>query len=220
MYEKTADKTRRTFFFEMDASQMPATIKAGCYILAIYKISVSRVIFEKRVVSDSLYPILYDLQHQTIIDNHDLAEEFMGKAQINGRYALLREDMRIPTEIIDDIEYDFKEVIDEYVEEYYNDQLMRINNNKKMRLQQTLQYFDTRIRNLQHNINTQEAIQENATILKDEATASRAERTLRLQRGQMQALLQRKDDDIEKINRDVQLRVTDEVKSLNLVKIV
>lgn len=220
MYEKTADKTRRTFFFEMDASQMPATIKAGCYILAIYKISVSRVIFEKRVVTDSLYPILYDLQHNKIIDNHDLAEEFMGKAQVNGRYALLREDMRIPTEIIDDIEYDFKEVIDEYVEEYHNDQLMRINNNKKMRLQQTLQYFDTRIRNLQHNINTQEAIQENATLLKDEATASRAERTLRLQRGQMQALLQRKEDDIEKINRDVQLRVTDEVKSLNLVKIV
>lgn len=220
MYEKTADKTRRTFFFEMDASQMPATIKAGCYILAIYKISVSRVIFEKRVVTDSLYPILYDLQHQKIIDNHELAEEFMGKAQVNGRYALLSEDMRIPTEIIDDIEYDFKEVIDEYVEEYHNDQLMRINNNKKMRLQQTLQYFDTRIRNLQHNINTQEAIQENATLLKDEATASRAERTLRLQRGQMQALLQRKEDDIEKINRDVQLRVTDEVKSLNLVKIV
>ena len=220
MYEKTADKTRRTFFFEMDASQMPQTIKKGRYILAIYKISVSRVIFEKKVVTDSLYPILYDLQEDKIIDDHELAEQFMGKAQVNGRYAPLTEDLRIQPEMIDTIEYDLKDVIDEYVEEYHKDQLMRINNNKKMRYQQTVQYFDTRIRNLEHAISTQESLQQTAILLKDDDMLSRAERTLRLQRGQMQSLLQRKEDDIEKINRDVQLRVTDEVKSLNLVKIV
>ena len=144
----------------------------------------------------------------------------MGKAQVNGRYAPLTEDLRIQPEMIDTIEYDLKDVIDEYVEEYHKDQLMRINNNKKMRYQQTVQYFDTRIRNLEHAISTQESLQQTAILLKDDDMLSRAERTLRLQRGQMQSLLQRKEDDIEKINRDVQLRVTDEVKSLNLVKIV
>ena len=220
MYEKTADKTRRTFFFEMDASQMPKTIKKGRYILAIYKISVSRVIFEKRIVTDSLYPILFDLQENRVVDDHELAEQFLGKAQVNGRYAPLTEDLRIEPELIDDIEYDLKEVVDEYVEEYHKDQLMRINNNKKMRYQQTVQYFDTRIRNLERAISNQENLQQTAILLKDDDMLSRAERTLRLQRGQMQSLLQRKEDDIEKINRDVQLRVTDEVKSLNLVKIV
>lgn len=220
MYENTADKTRRTFFFEMDASEMPKTIKKGQYILAIYKISVSRVIFEKKVVTDSLYPILYDLQDDKIIDNHELAEQFMGKAQVNGRYAPFTEELRIHPDIIDTIEYDLKDVIDEYVEEYHRDQLMRINNNKKMRYQQTVQYFDIRIRNLERAISTQETLQQTAILLKDDDMLSRAERTLRLQRGQMQSLLQRKEDDIEKINRDVQLRVTDEVKSLNLVKIV
>jgi superfamily II DNA or RNA helicase len=220
MYEKTADKTRRTFFFEMDASQMPEEIKKGNYLLAIFKISVSRLIFDKKVVTDSLYPILYDIQEDRIIEDHELAESFMGKAQIYGRYAPFTEDLRIHPEIIDNIEYDLKDVVDKYVEYYHNDQLMRINNSKKMRLQQTIQYYETRILNLQHAINTQESIQETATILKDDDMLSRAERTLRLQRGQMQALLQRKEDDIEKINRDVQLRVTDEIKSLNLVKIV
>lgn len=220
MYEKTADKTRRTFFFEMDASQMPEEIKKGNYLLAIFKISVSRLIFDKKVVTDSLYPILYDIQEDRIIEDHELAESFMGKAQIYGRYAPFTEDLRIHPEIIDNIEYDLKDVVDKYVEYYHNDQLMRINNSKKMRLQQTIQYYETRILNLQHAINTQESIQETATILKDDDMLSRAERTLRLQRGQMQALLQRKEDDIEKINRDVQLRVTDEIKSLNLVKVV
>lgn len=128
--------------------------------------------------------------------------------------------MRIQPEMIDSIEYDLKDVIDEYVEEYHKDQLMRINNNKKMRYQQTVQYFDTRIHNLERAISTQESLQQTAILLKDDDMLSRAEKTLRLHRGQLQSLLQRKEDDIEKINKDVQLRVTDEVKSLNLVKIV
>ncbi len=220
LYEKTADKSRRTFFFEMDASQMPEEINAGCYLLAVYKISVSRVVFDKKIVTDSLYPILYDLQADKVIEDHELAEKFMGRAQVNGRYAPFTEDLKIQPNIIDNIEYDLKEVVDNYVEEYHADQLMRINNSKKMRLQQTLSYYDSRIRNLEHSISTQESLQESAILLNDTVMHDRAERTLRLQRGQLQGLLQRKEDDIEKINRDVQLRVTDEVKSLNLVKIV
>ena len=220
MYEKKADKSRRTFFFEMDASQIPEPMKKGCYLLAIFKISVSRVIFEKKIVTDSLYPVLYDLQEDKIVESHELAETFMGKAQVNGRYAPFTEDMRIRPEIVDNVEYDLKEVVDNYVDFYHNDQLMRINNSKKMRMQQTLQYYDTRIRNLERAISTQESIQQTALMLKDDTMFSRAERALRLQRNNLQTLIQRKEDDIEKINRDVQLRVTDEVKSLNLVKLV
>ena len=220
MYEKTADKTRRTFFFEMDYSQVPVGIERGCYLLAIFKISLSRVVFDKKVVTDSLYPILYDLQADKIIDDHELAEKFMGKAQVNGRYAPFTEDMKMQSDVIDNIEYDLKEVIDNYVDGYQTDQHMRINNSKKMRLQQTLQYYDTRIRSLEHSISTQESLQESAILLNDTDMHERAGRTLRLQRAQLQGLLQRKEDDIEKINKDVQLRVTDEIKSINLVRIV
>ena len=220
MYEKTADKTRRTFFFEMDYSQVPKGIEPGCYLLAIFKISLSRIVFDKKVVTDSLYPILYDLQADKVIDDHELAEKFMGKAQVNGRYAPFTEDMKMQSDVIDNIEYDLKEVIDNYVDGYQADQLMRINNSKKMRLQQTLQYYDTRIRSLEHSISTQESLQKSAILLNDTNMHERAERTLRLQRAQLQGLLQRKEDDMDRINKDVQLRVTDEVKSINLVRIV
>ena len=128
--------------------------------------------------------------------------------------------MKMQSDVIDNIEYDLKEVIDNYVDGYQADQLMRINNSKKMRLQQTLQYYDTRIRSLEHSISTQESLQKSAILLNDTNMHERAERTLRLQRAQLQGLLQRKEDDMDKINKDVQLRVTDEVKSINLVRIV
>lgn len=89
-----------------------------------------------------------------------------------------------------------------------------------MRLQQTEQYYDSRIRSLQHSIKTQEDLQETAMMLHDDEMLDRALRTLRLQRNNLETLLQRKEEYLEKINKDVQLKVTDEVKSLNLVKIV
>lgn len=220
MYEKIADKSRRTFFFEVDSSQMPEDITPGSYLLAIFKISVSRVIFEKPISTDSLYPVLYDLQKQKVIGDHELAEKFMGKVQVSGRYAPLSEDMRIAPELVDNIEYDLKEVVDDYLDKYNEDQLMRINNSRMMRLQQTEQYYDSRIRSLQHSIKTQEDLQETAMMLHDDEMLDRALRTLRLQRNNLETLLQRKEEYLEKINKDVQLKVTDEVKSLNLVKIV
>lgn len=220
MYEKTADKSRRTFFFEMDASQMPEEIKAGCYLLAIFKISVSKMVFGKNVVTDSLYPILYDLHEDKMIEDHELAEKFMGKAQVNGRYAPFTEDLRIEPDMIDIIEYDLKEEVDKYVDGYRTDQMMRIENNKKMRCQQTEQFYNSRISNAKRNIKNQEELIETALLLKDEEMRSKAERILPAMRSTLQNLIQQRDDELEKINRDVQLRVTDEVKSLNLVKIV
>ena len=220
MYEKTADKSRRTFFFEMDASQMPEEIKAGCYLLAIFKISVSKMVFGKNVVTDSLYPILYDLREDKMVEDHELAEKFMGKAQVNGRYAPFTEDLRIEPDMIDIIEYDLKDEVDKYVDGYRTDQMMRIENNKKMRCQQTEQFYNSRISNAKRNIKNQEELIETALLLKDEEMRSKAERILPAMRSTLQNLIQQRDDELEKINRDVQLRVTDEVKSLNLVKIV
>lgn len=220
MYEKTADKSRRTFFFEMDESQMPEEIKAGCYLLAIFKISVSRLVYDKPVVTDSLYPILYDLREDKIVEDHELAEKFMGKAQVNGRYAPFTEDLRIEPDVIDCIEYDLKEEVDKYVDGYHSDQLMRIENTKKMRCQQTEQYYNSRIANAKRNIKDQEDLIETAIMLNDEEMRSKAERILPAMRGALQSLIQQRDEELNKINRDVQLKVTDEVKSINLVRIV
>lgn len=57
-------------------------------------------------------------------------------------------------------------------------------------------------------------------MLNDDEMRSKAERILPAMRGALQSLIQQRDDELEKINRDVQLKVTDEVKSINLVNIV
>ena len=52
------------------------------------------------------------------------------------------------------------------------------------------------------------------------AAGNNAERILPAMRKNLLTLQQERDDELEKINRDVQLRVIEEIKSINLVKLV
>jgi hypothetical protein len=96
----------------------------------------------------------------------------------------------------------------------------RIDNSKKLRYQQTMQYYETRQKSMERNIANQEMMREYAISSRNDDDLRRAENVLRLQRANLRDLLDRKESDIERINRDVHLKVTQEIKSLNLVQVV
>jgi ERCC4-related helicase len=220
MYENSPNNTQRTFFFEMDGKSMPKGIGKGKYLLAIYRISSSRTLFDKPVNVESLFPIVYDIDNDKLIEDRDTSERFMGVAQVNGRYSPMKNEYRIDNETIEEIRYDFNEFIDNQLSEQRKETQKRLENSKKMRLQQTVQYHDTRINSLKNSIDTQESLREAALMLKDDATLRTVEGTLRLMKSNLQTLQQKKDEDIERINKDVQLKVIGEIRSLNLVHVV
>jgi hypothetical protein len=220
MFEAKRDKAQCTFFFELSSAKLPTEIKKSRYMLAIYKVSVSRTIFDKPLTTDSLYPVLYDIDNNQIIEDHDLAEKFMGRAQVDGRYAPLEDNGKLASDEIDDLRYDLKDSIDAYVSELRRDMQNRIDNSKKLRYQQTIQFYDSREKNYERNISHQEFLKEMAIEQEDDAALRNAEGALRLMRANLRDLQQRREADLERINRDVQLKVTDEIKSLNLVHVV
>ncbi len=220
MFESKRDKRQCTFFFELKSDYLPSELHKGLYMLAIYKISVKRMLFEKQVVTDSLYPILFDVENDVIISNHEVAEKFMGRAQVDGHYAPLEENNRLNEDTIANLRYDFSDCADEYVHNHQRDLQIRIDNNKKLRYQQTIQYYDSRQKNFERNIKTYEGIRECALAARDEDEVRRSENVLRLQRANLRDLINRRESDLERISRDVNLMVTHEIKSLNLVKVV
>lgn len=219
MFEEKMDKAQCTFFFNLKSDNLPSTIVKGRYMLAIYKISVSRMVFDKPLITDSLYPILYNIEKKEIIDDHELAEKFMGRAQVDGNYAP-QYDFRLNSEMIDDLRYDLKDTINAYITQYRHDIQNRIDNSKKLRYQQTMQYYESREKSLMRNIANQESNREIASMQNDDNALRNAENVIRLMQANMRDLQKRKDADIERINHDVQLKVTEEIKSLNLVQVV
>ena len=220
LFESKRDKTQCTFFFQLNSHHLPKEISKGLYMLAIYRISVSRTLFNKPIVTDSLYPILFDVDNNHIIDDQDLAERFMGRAQVDGQYAPLEESLRLDEELIADLRYDFNDCVNAYVWKHQTEIQSRIDNSKKLRHQQTIQYYDIRQKNLEKSIENQELMREYAISLGDDDELRRAENVLRLQRANLRDLTERRESDLERINRDVRLKVTPEIKSLNLVKVV
>ena len=220
LFESKRDKTQCTFFFQLNSHHLPKEISKGLYMLAIYRISVSRTLFNKPIVTDSLYPILFDVDNNHIIDDQDLAERFMGRAQVDGQYAPLEDSLRLDEELIADLRYDFNDCVNAYVWKHQTEIQSRIDNSKKLRYQQTIQYYDIRQRNLEKSIEHQELMREYAISSGDDDELRRAEIVLRLQRANLRDLIERRESDLERINRDVHLKVTPEIKSLNLVKVV
>lgn len=219
-FESKRDKTQCTFFFQLKSDRLPSEIGKGLYMLAIYRISVSRTQFGKDVVTDSLYPILFDVDNDKLVDDHSLAERFMGRAQVDGQYAPLDESARLSEELIADLRYDFTECVNAYVWKHRGEMQTRIDNSKKLRFQQTMQYYETRQKSLERNIANQELMREYAISSGNDDELRRTENVLRLQRANLRDLLDRKESDIERINRDVNLKVSQEIKSLNLVQVV
>lgn len=220
MYEKTENKSYNTFFFEIDSKYMPEEIHKGKYILGIYKVSVSKKIYDEPTKTDFLYPILYDIENREVIHDQELAEIFMGKAQICGRYSPLTEDKKLSPEYVDGIRGDLKDEIEEYVDKFRDEQAIKIENQKKMRYQQTLQHFEFQIANAKQNLDNQQMLLQTAELIGDDTLKSNAERILPVMRSNLQTLIKNKEEELERINKDIHLKVTEEPKSLNLVQIV
>ena len=220
MFEEKRDKSRCTFFFQLDSKHLPDDFKKGLYILAIYKISVSRTLFEKSRVTESLYPLLYDIGRSCIVKDHNLAEKFMGCAQVDGKYAPFDDSIKLEEDLLAGLRYDFSDYINDYVLECQSDFQNRLDNNKIMREQQTKQYYDIRQKRLEESISAHEMRREEAEFLNNEALLKTCETNLRLLRSNLRDLIARRDDDMKRINKDVNLKVLPEIKSLNLVQVI
>ena len=116
--------------------------------------------------------------------------------------------------------YDFNDCINAYVWKHRNEMQIRIDNNKKLRYQQTIQYFDARQKSFESAIANQEMLRDYSISSKNDDELRQAEGALRLQRANLRDLMNRKETELERINRDVNLKVIPEIKSLNLVQVV
>lgn len=219
-FEDNTDKGECTFFFGINRNYLPTNIVADKYMLAIYKITVSRKLFGHPHATESLYPILYDLSSGELVDNHELTETFMGAVQENGEYIPFDESYKLNNDMLTDLRYGLKDCVDEYVTNYREDLDMRIKNSRKMRYEQTVQYYQSREQNWQRSITNQEVLRYYAQELNDSEALKNAENTLRLLNARLRELRQQKDAALQRLQSDPELKVTDDIMSLSYIQVI
>ena len=217
-YSANQDK-KNTFFFELKSDNLPSELAKGQYILGIYKISVSRDVFgNNHLNTDSLYPVLFDIKNNRIVEDDALSEKFMGCAQVDGRYAPMDESFHATEDFVNDLRTDFTIYVRDHVNKVRTDLADRIENNRRMRSQQTLQYYESRINSLKKRIENQQYNYESAVMFGGDTSG--AEGALRLLKTNLKEKEQEKQDAIDKINENPNLKVAGEPMSLNLVNVV
>ena len=182
-FEEQEDKSECTFFFALHSENLPQDIHKGLYVLAIYKVSVSRCVFgNKPMVTDSLYPVLYDIKNGRVCEDHEIAEKVMGRAQSDGEFIPFDSKYTLDSQTIINFRYDMQDYIDLYVDSHKEDLKIRIENDRRLRSEQTRQYYAERIRKIEFRISNQEAIME-TTLNSD--TRKNAENSIRMETGKL-----------------------------------
>ena len=90
LFQEKQDPSKNTFFFEVNAGDLPHEFANKSFMLALYKVSTSRSQYgDKVITNDYLFPILYDLERKEAIEETELTEKVLGRIQIGGQYAPL-----------------------------------------------------------------------------------------------------------------------------------
>lgn len=144
----------------------------------------------------------------------------MGRIQTDGQYAPLEEWMQLTPDMVGNLRFDLNETITDYLDGYRDDLKIRIENQQKMRYEQTRQYYKLREDRLEQQIKSQQSDYEFYLSIGQEEEAKKIETLLRMNRGRLAADKNKHEEDLSKIIADPELCVKENIKSLNLVSVI
>lgn len=168
---------------------------SGEYFLGVYTIDLSKVWYGKIQNNELLIPIVFDIHSDSIINDNDLAERFLGESQL---YATVNQLPFEPNKkLIDAIRIEMAMKIDSIKEEYLEDQKMRLETSKALQIQRTEEFFGNRIKISEKTISDMEFI---ANYSYSEDERDRFIRILPAQRGLLKSLIAEQEEAIGKIS--------------------
>ncbi len=220
---KKDDKTKTSFCYAIRDTEKQFDGKV--YYLAIYQLTTHRIVqgIEKR--AETLLPLLYDVTNDCIVEDKDLADSLFCKSQTLGiEHNASSKDIR--REIVENMRYDFAEALSKEIAKRIGELKKQAESDRFRTEQQTLEYYRTRIANIQKSLDDQEAnldyLQFNYYDNPETREKKRRgiEGAIRLFAANIAKLEKDRDSHLEMINRDPEIGIERELLSINLINII
>lgn len=128
-------------------------LNRGEYFMAIYTVKTQREILGKKVCSETLVPVLYDVTGDYTITDADLNLKVFGEIQDNA-FNVTADDgqLNMADERYSNMESDFTLYISEYITDMKEDMAIRDESQKELFIRQLNEYFAARIDKEKKNI--------------------------------------------------------------------
>lgn len=187
-------KTAFQFGIEIKYFKDVKEISVGDYFLGIYTFNIIKKWFGKDQEMKTLIPVVFDLQTNSIIDNSNICERILGESQLNA--IIINSSIANVEDIVDDLRTEFAVRINYLFTNYIEDQKMRLDNGKKLQIQQTEEFYNNRISILEKNIKD---IENRTEYSWNEEERNKSRRILPAQKGLLRNLIIEKDEAIQKL---------------------
>lgn len=196
-------------------------LKRGEYFLAVYTIVRKQRVLNKEITSETLVPVLYNIEDDVIIDDEELNMNVFGKIQQKA-LNMATEDgqLIIPEQVYVNMECEFTQYISDYVEEMKNEIAIKEDSQKEMSIRQYKQHYDLRIEKERENVGIAEKNLEIIQEINSDEEVAKAKNLLQLARNRLNLLEKQREEAIERVNSIQAPELLPCLVSLNRLKIV
>ncbi len=215
-FMKNEDETNTSFNYALRSDE---NLQVGNkYFMGIYQLSVIRMVQNIEKTNAELVPVVFNLQTLKIEKDKAIVDQLFRRSQIEGLEHNIRNSSSIQLNIIEDMRYDFADFINAETKNRKKEAEKQIMSDRARNEQQTNEYYSSRIKNHEANIRNWEGNLEFMTY--DEKGIRRLQNSIRLAKGSISSLINERNDRIDLLNKNQDLKVEDKLISISLITII
>lgn len=211
------DDNKTSFSYALHADEL---LKEGKrYFMGLYQLSTSRMVQGIKKTNAELLPVIFNLQTQMLEEDTAIIDRLFRRSQVEGTERnATNEDTQVET--IDDMRYGFADFISGEKKRRLEEANRQIASDRLRNIQQTEEYYKSRIQNHLTNISSWESNLEWLLSSTEEKEIRRWQGAIRLAKANIAQLEKERNEHLELINEDTQLNMEDRLISLNLITII
>jgi len=187
------------------------------YYMGLYQLTTHRMVQGQKKKSAELMPVVFDIENAKIVEDEEIVNRLYRRSQVEGtEHNVSNEDLS--KETIDDMRYDFADYVRVEIQRRQEEVNRQMESDRLRNIQQTEEYYKSRIDSYKRNISQWEFNLELAQ--NDNKEYQRWAGAIRLANSNIQNMMKERDERLVLINEDSQLTIEDKIISINLITII
>lgn len=215
-FSKQVDDSKTSFCYALTEDDL---LKKGTALyLIVYQISVSRFVLGIPKTTETLLPLLYDVNERYIIKDDSIIDRVFSRSQTEGiEHNPNVND--INDEIINDMRYDFAEEIGIRKNKRLDEIRLQVESDRQRSEKQTIEYFDSMIENQKRFIRGWESDIEMYTYY-DDKRVQQLRGVIKMTEDRIKRYQNEKEERLATIREASKIDISESIVSLNLINII
>lgn len=215
-FVKHNDESKMSFCYALTNDNLLQ--KGTSYYLIVYQMSITRTVLGEPKRTDTLLPLLYNVNTQSIVTDEETINHVFSRSQTDGKeHNASKSD--IDPEMIQDMRYDFAEEINAQKSKRLSEIKLQVESDQKRNEKQAIEYFTSRIDNIKQRIHNWESEIE-ILFNTNEKKMQELQRKIRNNKTQIQRTKKEKEDRLAQIRESTQIEINESIVSLSLINII